>query len=140
MAETKLESIVFQNSSGDKSTDAQLHTLVFDSKDSAIRALKRLGLFWLLALLSLPIIGAHWVLVPGFFIAGPIAAIMAYNVKEMVDKASGVCPECRETIEIKMEPKELLPKWTYCPRCNNSLHIRHIPGTASESSEEQQPA
>jgi len=31
----------------------------------------KLGLFWLLALGSLPIIFAHWVLVPGFFIAGP---------------------------------------------------------------------
>jgi uncharacterized protein with PIN domain len=126
MAQTKIEAVVFQNSTGDKTTDAQLHTKVFDNKESIIRALKRLGLFWLLALASLPIIGAHWVLVPGFFIAGPIAAIMAYNVREMLDKASGVCPECRESIEIKMEPKELLPKWTYCPQCNNSLHIRHV--------------
>lgn len=123
MEQTNIEVVVFKNSNGDKSTDAQLHTTVFDSKARTLRALKRLGLFWLLALASLPIIGAHWILVPGFFIAGPVAAIMAYNTKEMLDKASGVCPECRESIEVKMEPKEELPKWTYCPKCNKSLHI-----------------
>lgn len=126
MAQTKIESVVFSNSRGDKSTDAQLHTILFDNRDSIIRALKRLGLFWLLALASLPIIGAHWVLVPGFFIAGPIAAIMAYNVKEMMEKSNGVCPECGESIDVKMEPKDELPKWTYCPKCNQSLHIHNI--------------
>jgi len=123
MAQTKIEPVVFNNSSGDKSTDAQLHITVFDSKDTTMRALKRLGLFWLLALASLPIIGAHWVLVPGFFIAGPIAAVLAYKVKEVFDKSSGVCPECRESIEVKMEAKEVLPKWTYCPKCNQPLQI-----------------
>lgn len=123
MAQTKIESLVFKNSGGDKSTDALLHITVLDGADSAWRALKRLGLFWLLALVSLPIIGAHWVLVPGFFLAGPVAAVLVYRVKEIMDKATGVCPQCRESIEVKMEPKEALPKWTYCPKCNNSLHI-----------------
>ncbi|WP_455210284.1 hypothetical protein [Kaarinaea lacus] len=123
MAQTKIEPLMFKNSSGDKSTEAQLHITVFDSKDSTMRALKRLGLFWLLALASLPIIGAHWVLVPGFFIAGPVAAFLAYKVKEVFDKSSGECPECRKSIEVKMEPKEDFPKWTYCPKCNQSLQI-----------------
>jgi hypothetical protein len=123
MAHIKIEPVVFKNSSGDQATDAQLHITQFDNKDCTLRAFKRLGLFWLLALASIPIIFAHWVLVPGFFIAGPIAAVMAYKVKEVQDKASGVCPECRELIDVKMEPKELLPKWTYCPKCNQSLHI-----------------
>ena len=123
MEQTNIEMVVFKNSEGDKSADAQLHITVFDNKARSLRALKRLGLFWLLALASLPIIGAHWVLVPGFFILGPVAAIMAYNTKEMVEKTSGVCPECRESIEVKMEPKDELPKWTYCPVCNKPLHI-----------------
>ena len=125
MAQTKIDSVVFKNSSGDKSTEATLHTIVFDKKDSMWRALKRLGLFWLLAIASLPIIGAHWILVPGFLIAGPIAALMRYKTKEAVEKAAGVCPECHESIEVKMEPNDLLPKWTYCPLCNQSLHITH---------------
>jgi len=123
MSQTKTESILFKNNNGDKSTQANLHTIVFDNKDSTWRAFKRLGLFWLLALASVPIIGAHWILVPGFFIGGPIAAVMVYKTKEAVEKATGVCPECGETIEVKMEPKDLLPQWTYCPKCNQSLHI-----------------
>ena len=54
---------------------------------------------------------------------GTVAAVLVYRVKEIMDKATGVCPQCRESIEVKMEPKEALPKWTYCPKCNNSLHI-----------------
>ena len=123
MAQTHIDSVIFKNSNGDKATDARLHTLVFDNKDSTWRALKRLGLFWLLALVSVPIIGAHWILVPGFFIGGPIAAVMIYKTKTAVEKASGVCPQCGESIEVKMEPKDELPKWTYCPACNQSLHI-----------------
>ena len=126
MAQTKFQPVVFKNSNGDKATDAKLHIKVFDNKDSTIRALKRLGLFWLLAVASLPIIGAHWILVPGFFIAGPIAAVMAYRVKEVVDKSSGECPECGESIEVKMDAKELLPKWTYCPKCSQSLYIGNV--------------
>lgn len=123
MAQTITEAVFFKNSSGDKATDATLHITEFDPKDSTQRALKRLGLFWLLALLSLPIIIAHWVLVPGFFIAGPIAAAMVYKQKQIMDKTTGVCPECNEAIEIKLEPKDQLPKWTYCPSCNKSLNI-----------------
>lgn len=126
MAQTKFEAVVFKNSSGDKSTDAQLHISVFDNKERTIRALKRLGLFWLLSIGSIPIIFAHWVLVPGFFIAGPVAAVFAYRVTEMLEKSSGTCPECREPIEVKMEPKELLPKWTYCPKCNTPVQITSV--------------
>lgn len=123
MAQTKIEPILFKNSSGDKTNEAQLHITVFDNKDSTWRAAKRLGLFWLLALASVPLIGAHWILVPGFFIGGPIAAVMVYKIKEATEKAVGVCPQCGESIDVKMEPKDPLPKWTYCPACNQSLHI-----------------
>lgn len=123
MAQSQIEAVVFKDHTGEKSTDASLHIKVFDNKDSLWRALRRLGLFWLLALASLPLIGAHWILVPGFLILGPIAAVMVYRTRQVLDKTSGVCPECREPIEIKMEPKEQLPKWTYCPQCNKSLQI-----------------
>jgi 4-hydroxybenzoate polyprenyltransferase len=123
MAQTKIDTIAFKNSNGDKSNEAKLYTLVFDNKDSTWRAAKRLGLFWLLALASVPLIGAHWILVPGFLLGGPIAAVMVYKTKEAAEKAAGTCPECGESIEIKLEPKDQLPKWTYCPLCNQSLHI-----------------
>lgn len=83
----------------------------------------RLGLFWLLSIGSLPIMIAHWVLVPGFFIAGPIMAVLTFKTKQVTDVAKGTCPSCEEAISVKMEAKDTLPKWTYCPSCNNPLHM-----------------
>jgi hypothetical protein len=123
MPETQIQPIHFRRNDGENSTDGQLAVTLFNDKDRMTRALKRLGLFWLLSVGSLPIIFAHWVLVPGFFIAGPVAAVMVYKVTEAKDHAKGVCPSCGESVEIKLEPKDSLPKWTYCPSCNNPLQI-----------------
>ena len=107
------------------SNDAELLIKHFDQKDCIKRALTRLGLCWLASIASLPIIFAHWVLVPGFFIAGPIVAVSAYRTKQINDRTMGECPACKKPIEVKLEPKESLPKWTYCPLCKDPLHIAH---------------
>jgi hypothetical protein len=65
--------------SGDIINEGILHLQSFDSKERKIRAAKIWGFMWLLALLSLPIIVAHFVLVPGFLIAGPVMPIVAID-------------------------------------------------------------
>jgi hypothetical protein len=123
MPRTESQAVRFKSSNNETVTGAQLAITVFDDKDRLKRALKRLGLFWLLAIGSIPIIFAHWVLVPGFFIAGPIAAMMVYRVGQAFEDASGQCPNCNESITIKLEAKDSLPKWTYCPSCNKAIQI-----------------
>jgi len=103
--------------------DGLLHIKHFDQAECVKRAFGRLGLFWLLAIGSLPIMFVHWVLVPGFFIAGPIVAVLTYRTKKINDNAFGICPACNNDVSIKFEPKENLPKWTYCPQCNDPLHL-----------------
>jgi hypothetical protein len=111
-----------------KANDAQsalgeMQTTRFDHSDCLKRALLKLGLFWLLAVGSLPIIFAHWVLVPGFFLAGPWMAYRTFKITHRRDSVSGDCPTCKESIVIKLEATDELPKWTYCPACNAPLHI-----------------
>jgi len=115
--------VQFRANNGETVNEATLCSLEFDQGELTKRALTRLGLCWLASIGSLPIIFAHWVLVPGFFIAGPVMAMTAYKMKTIPDHAEGVCPSCQENISIKFEPKESLPKWTYCPSCNNSIQI-----------------
>ena len=105
------------------STVGQMQTTWFEHRDCVKRGLLKLGLFWLLAVGSLPIIFAHWVLVPGFFLAGPWMAYRTYKISHRRDHISGECPSCKETITIKMEAKNELPKWTYCPACSTPLQI-----------------
>ena len=122
MATTIEKNIQFR--AGDEGkTEAILYSLEFGQSELTKRALTRLGLCWLASIASIPIIFAHWVLVPGFFIAGPIMAMAAYKMKTMPDHAEGQCPACGENISIKLEAKDALPKWTYCPSCNNSIQL-----------------
>ena len=126
MPQTKETAIQFRNNDGELTTDAVLYSLAFDQSELTKRALTRLGLCWLASIGSLPIIFAHWVLVPGFFIAGPIMAMTAYKMKVIPDHADGICPTCEESISFKFEPKDTLPMWTYCPSCKNSLQVKHL--------------
>jgi hypothetical protein len=123
MPRSESQAVTFKSSDNDTSVNAELQVTFYNDKDRLKRALMRLGLFWLLAIGSIPIIFAHWVLVPGFFIAGPFAAMMVYRIDQAFDNASGQCPNCNEKISIKLEPKDTLPKWTYCPSCNKSIQI-----------------
>ena len=104
-------------------SSGSLQTTHYDHNECVKRGLMKLGLFWLLALGSLPIIFAHWVLVPGFFIAGPWMGYRTFQAKYTRNDVRGDCPVCQEEVEIKMEARDELPKWTYCPSCNNPLQI-----------------
>lgn len=107
----------------DQTQPGTLNTTHYDHSDCLKRALMKLGLFWLLALGSIPIIFAHWVLVPGFFLAGPFMAYRTYQVKSTPNNIQGDCPVCEQAMDIKLEAKDELPKWAYCPHCNAPLQI-----------------
>lgn len=124
MARIENSSICFKDNDG-KATAASLQTTFYDSRDRLRRALLKLGLFWLLSLASLPVIFAHWVLVPGFFLAGPWMAWRTYHVIQVRNHVKGPCPTCNTEVEIKLEPGDELPKWSYCPVCNAPLQIAH---------------
>jgi len=109
--------------SGDVDGEAVLYLQSFDTRERKIRAAKIWGLMWLFAVLSLPIIIAHFVLVPGFLIAGPWMAMKRYRVTEIPDHVSGNCPAGKEEFTLELEPSDRLPMWTHCPACNASLQL-----------------
>ena len=116
----------------EQTTVGQLQTTWFDHRDCIKRGLLKLGLFWLLSVGSLPIIFAHWVLVPGFFLAGPWMVYRTYKITHRRDHISGDCPGCKAKISIKLEAKDELPKWSYCPACNTPLQITQPTETVSK--------
>jgi len=122
MPSTGITQIQFRNND-DKTTDGKLYTTLYDSGDRILRALLWLVLLWALAGVTLFIPLAHVVLLPGFLIAGPVAAVMIYRSTQARDRAEGRCPVCGEEIIIKLEARDEIPKWTYCPACNAALKI-----------------
>ena len=109
--------------SGDNTGEGVLHLQAFDSRERKIRAAKSWALMWLFALLSLPIIIAHFVLVPGFLIAGPVLAVRRYRVTEVPDHVSGHCPAGKEEFTLELESSDRLPMWSHCPVCKASLQL-----------------
>jgi len=115
--------------SGDIVNDGVLHLQSFDARERKIRAAKIWGLMWLGAVLSVPIIIAHFVLVPGFLIAGPVMAMKRYKITEVPDHVSGNCPANKEDFSLELEASAHLPLWTHCPNCNASLHLSEKEGS-----------
>ena len=110
-------------SADDSTFPGELSVLRYSGHERRMRALKRWGLCWLLAVLSLPIFGAHWFLVPGFLIAGPILAYRRYRQHSISVKVTGMCPRCRTVIALPLEPREQLPLRKYCTHCGAPLLI-----------------
>src|SRR3569623_958855 len=107
-----------------------LRLQVISPQDRVMRAAKVWGLCWLLATITLFIPIAHFVLVPGFLLAGPIWAIKRYGVTLALEQVTGHCPNNGEEITLKLDPSDHLPMWTYCPGCNASLQLLERPSAA----------
>ena len=108
---------------GDIINEGVLHLQSFDPRERKVRAAKTWGLMWLFALLSLPIIIAHFVLVPGFLIAGPVMAYRRYRLMEVPDHVTGTCPTNKEETNLPLEASTRLPIWTHCPKCKASIQL-----------------
>ena len=123
MAITKTTSIHFRSNNNEKSNDAVLTTAHYDDKDRLKRALQRFILFLLIAAFSVLIPLAHFLLVPAALFAAFYLGWEAYKTARINEHAKGICPTCEEQITVKFETKDVVPKWTYCPGCGNSLHV-----------------
>ncbi len=122
MPGSEITPVRFRNSDGE-TADGSLFTTVHSAGERIQRALLWLALLWVLAGVSLFIPLAHFVLVPGFLIAGPVVAVMVYRSEWARERAEGKCPVCGEEATIKLEARDEIPKWTYCPACNAALQI-----------------
>lgn len=116
--------------SGEQEREGVLRLQVFSPQNRAMRAAKVWGLCWLLAAITLFIPIAHFVLVPGFLLAGPIWAFKRYGVTSALEQVTGHCPNNGEEITLKLDPSDHLPMWTYCPVCNASLQLLERPSAA----------
>ena len=122
MAE-KEERIVQIKSEEEPHGEGVLHITHYKKSERIKRAAAVLGLCWLGAAGSIPIVIAHWVLVPGFLIAGPVFGYIRLNQATVKEHILGRCPVNDKDIKIDMEPSEELPKWTYCPACNKAIQL-----------------
>ena len=127
MPEQMTQTIQLKSQAGN-TTQAQMTFQAYSSKERKKRAILTLLGFWALAALSIPILIAHFILVPGFFIGGIVLSSKRWKTGEEAESVSGTCPACQNEITINLEKKGELPQWQYCPVCSDSLELDALPG------------
>jgi hypothetical protein len=90
-------------------------------------ALTRLIGFWVIGGLSAFIPVVHLFSVPGFFVAGIVAAFMAWRREAAFLPFEAACPVCGETHAFELDGKPELPKLLPCPACGAGLVVKSPP-------------
>lgn len=84
------------------------------------RAGKVLLVLWGLALACVPLVGLHFVLTPGFFVAGLVMAALKVRAVARLDERAVPCPKCSTPVPVEAGtmgwPAKLL-----CPECSARL-------------------
>lgn len=73
----------------------------FSKQDIMINVLKKLGLFWGIALVTVLIPVFHFITVPLFFILGIFQALKAKKAQFEIQDGQVPCPRCQKIIAIK---------------------------------------
>ena len=95
------------------------------------RTLAGLGSCWALALVSLFIPVAHFVLVPTFALAGIVVAVIRSREDRRLLKVAGECPRCGVAQEFWASGRFLSEKSLDCPKCHNRLTLSDASPAAS---------
>ncbi|MGZ3692924.1 MAG: hypothetical protein ACXWQO_01655 [Bdellovibrionota bacterium] len=85
-------------------------------------ALKSLGFFWLLSVVSIPLPPIHWVTVPGFFLFGIYQFFKKMREPTHLEPFVFPCPECGQEVPIKEQVAEN-PLGLACPHCRYALKL-----------------
>jgi hypothetical protein len=101
---------------------ATLYHQTHRGADRAKRAALGGAFCWLLAALSILVPVAHFVLVPAFFLAGPVVAWLRYKEHDVVAGGVITCPECEAEMLLK-RCSEAWPLRATCESCNARLTL-----------------
>jgi hypothetical protein len=98
-----------------------IHT--FDREQRVRRALAGLGRWWGVALLSVFIPVAHFVLVPSFLIYGVWQSVQRLGTVELATDARGRCPDCGAEQALELAPRWRAPQPVTCRQCHRGLRL-----------------
>lgn len=122
---------------GDRRVPGEVRVERWDKPARLLRAAKRLAVLWGLAVVSVLIPIAHFVLVPGLLIAGPIAAYLRFRQESGVLGGEGSCPFCGKTMTIDDHPDEW-PFFETCEACHDPARIEK-PEVAAPAAYDNEP-
>ena len=114
-------------------TRATVRVVVQGAGRRATRALAGLGACWGLALVSVFIPVAHFVLVPTFAVAGVVLAGLRLREDRRLVRVSGTCPRCGVQQEFEAGGRFRGERALDCPRCHQHLRLIAEPAPGGRS-------
>ena len=105
-----------------KETRGAVELRALSARERAVRAWKLVGLLWGLALAAVLIPIAHFILVPGLFLAGCIAGPRAYRTQEVLVAGNGACPHCGAALSFRPGPAQW-PGQETCGACQWAVTV-----------------
>ncbi|MFS4457971.1 hypothetical protein [Bdellovibrio sp. HCB2-146] len=110
------------NVGDDRNTEGFLEVHLFSPREKLQQSLKKLALFWAIALVSVLIPVFHFVLVPLFFFLGIFFAYRSSKSDGQVLGGRSTCPHCQKEVAIKRAELQW-PLSEICQNCTRVLRI-----------------
>ena len=104
-------------------TSGSVTIRAFDRHERVRRALAGLGKWWGVAVLSVFIPVAHFVLVPSFLAYGVWQFFQRLGTVELVIDARGTCPDCGAGQALDLAPRWRAPQPVTCRQCHRGLQL-----------------
>jgi hypothetical protein len=102
-----------------------------DPGERTVRAMKGGGALFGLALLSIFIPIAHFVLVPGFLLAAVVFALKRMREGASIVALSGTCPRCKEERTFDARGPFRPETRTTCPVCSFAIDVEAKAGASN---------
>ncbi len=95
--------------------------VAFAPQERLARALKGLGMSWLVAAGTIFIPVGHFLLVPGFFLFGIYVFVSRFRATELTRDVRGPCPDCGREQRFDVSGRWSLPRSLDCTECGRAL-------------------
>ncbi|PYO29680.1 MAG: hypothetical protein DMD73_00935 [Gemmatimonadetes bacterium] len=95
----------------------------FNREQRMRRAFAGLGKWWGVALISVLVPVAHFVLVPSFLLYGVWQFFQRLGTAELATDARGTCPDCGAEQTLELAPRWRSPQPVTCKQCNRGLRL-----------------
>jgi hypothetical protein len=109
-----------------KRTNGTVVVQFWDRKQRRARALKAAGISLGLAVVSILIPLAHFILVPSFLVAAFVIFPKIYNKESGVVGGKGICPNCNAPFVVVKGPFKW-PIHDLCDKCQHTVTIEQCP-------------
>lgn len=102
--------------------EAEVEIDAWSMRKRSGKALFTLVICWLLAALAIFIPVAHFLLVPAFFMAGFVGALLSGRREGIVVGSNAKCPQCATALNLEAAPSSLAI-YRACHGCNQQIFV-----------------